>query len=137
MVGFLLYGECPDSDVTYVLILPIVLAALLAHVLIVIICKWLILGRQRPGVRVVYSWPFVRWWVVYKIMQSFPLQITNSLLRETPLLVWFYRGLGAKLGRNVVLSGNTFGNIMLDFDLIEIGDGSFIDQVFCSLAIRE
>ena len=65
-------------------------------------------------------------------MLSTPLLMTAGFLRETELFVWFYRGLGATVGHNVVLSGNTFGNIMCDFDLIEIGDEAFIDQALAS-----
>jgi len=54
--------------------------------------------------------------------------IINGFLRETAGIVWFYRAMGATIGCDVVLSGNTFGNILDDFDLIDIGDNAFIDQ---------
>jgi hypothetical protein len=39
-------------------------------------------------------------------------------IRATPLIVWFYRAMGAKIGRNVIIdSANVF-----DWDLLEIGD---------------
>jgi len=114
--------------VSVLLTTVVVLFALFCHIMSVIATKWVVLGKLRPGAHAVYSWGFVRWWLVYKLMLSTPLLMTAGFLRETELFVWFYRGLGATVGHNVVLSGNTFGNIMCDFDLIEIGDEAFIDQ---------
>jgi len=43
-------------------------------------------------------------------------------LKGMPVLNAFYRAMGARIGRNVLI--NTCN--MFDFDLIEIGDGTFI-----------
>jgi acetyltransferase-like isoleucine patch superfamily enzyme len=40
------------------------------------------------------------------------------LLRGTPLLVWFYRGLGAKIGRGTVIASTRIS----DCDILEVGD---------------
>lgn len=39
-------------------------------------------------------------------------------IRATPMIVWFFRAMGAKIGKNVIIdSANIF-----DWDLLEIGD---------------
>jgi len=35
-----------------------------AHMGLVILCKWLIIGRYRPGKAKVFSWMFLKWWLV-------------------------------------------------------------------------
>ena len=44
------------------------------------------------------------------------------LVRGTPVLIWFYRGLGAKIGRGVFIMSTR----IWDLDMIEIGDNSVI-----------
>jgi acetyltransferase-like isoleucine patch superfamily enzyme len=44
------------------------------------------------------------------------------MVRGTPLINWFYRGMGAKIGKNTLITTIRF----MDCDLIEIGDGCVI-----------
>ena len=44
------------------------------------------------------------------------------LVRTTPIIVWFYRGMGAKIGKNTLISTTR----LWDCDLIEIGKNSII-----------
>lgn len=53
--------------------------------------------------------------------------VVLSLLRETTLQNWYYRAMGAQLGKGVVLGGNTGGAQLLDHDLVCIEDGVHID----------
>jgi non-ribosomal peptide synthetase-like protein len=91
------------------LALPVVL-------LLAIAAKWILLGRVRPGRHSLWGWYYVRHWFVTRLVDTLPL----DLLAGTPLLCWFYRGLGARIGRDVHLGTRSIEG----FDLVRIGDGS-------------
>jgi non-ribosomal peptide synthetase-like protein len=88
---------------------------------LVVLVKWLVLGRVRAG-----EYPFVspysiRWAFVGSLVNLAKLAILNHLL-GMPILVTFYRLMGMRVGRNVTF--NTCN--VFDFDLIEVGDHSFV-----------
>jgi non-ribosomal peptide synthetase-like protein len=78
--------------------------------------KWLVLGRVKPGRHPVWGAYFLRWWFV----QAFRGIVPTNYLTGTPLLNWYYRLMGAKIGSNVYI-GNDGGAI---FDLLTIGEDS-------------
>jgi len=93
----------------------------LTYLVLVVVVKWLVLGRVRAG-----EYPFVspysiRWAFVGSLVNLAKLAILNHLL-GMPILVTFYRLMGMRVGRNVTF--NTCN--VFDFDLIEIGDHSFV-----------
>lgn len=93
------------------------LALLYPVMLLVSICvKWLVLGRVKPGRHPVWGAYFLRWWFVEAIRSIVP----TNYLTGTPLLNWYYRLMGARIGENVYI-GNDGGAI---FDLLSIGDDS-------------
>ena len=117
------------SGASYFLLPAYIALFLLLHFTALITTKWLVQGRLRPGAHQVFSCNFVRWWIVYKIMQSFPVEVTTGLLRETPFVIYFYRALGADIGDGVTISGSpSLGLILLDYDLVTIGEGAMVDQ---------
>jgi non-ribosomal peptide synthetase-like protein len=65
-----------------------------------IIVKWCILGRAKPGVYPLYGLYYWRWWVVHRMITMLPL----SFFKGSPILVMFYRALGAKIGKNVYMA---------------------------------
>jgi len=100
------------------------------HLILVCIFKWLLIGKIRPGQHRIYSIYFVCWWIVQKLLGGFVTRVVCSLIRETPFLLWFYRGLGATIGSNCIISGTTRVDlpVLQDMDLIHMGDDVFIDQ---------
>ncbi|MBS0204863.1 MAG: amino acid adenylation domain-containing protein [Planctomycetes bacterium] len=78
--------------------------------------KWLVLGRVRPGRYPVWGTYFLRWWFV----EAFRSIVPTNYLIGTPLLNWYYRLMGARIGANVYL-GNDGGAM---FDTLSIGDDS-------------
>lgn len=54
----------------------------------------------------------------YNWMISIAIHLALPLVRTTPLAVWFYRGMGAKIGKNTIISTPR----LWDCDLLEIGD---------------
>src|ERR1043166_507903 len=82
--------------------------------------KWLVLGRLRAGRYPLWGAYYVRWWFVRALVSALPL----NYLAGTPLLPWVYRLLGARIGKDVHIGTNH----LAAFDLIEIGDGTCVDE---------
>ncbi|MGI4744144.1 MAG: Pls/PosA family non-ribosomal peptide synthetase [Janthinobacterium lividum] len=97
-----------------------VILATLAYVplacLLVVVLKWLVIGRFQAGEYPLWGFYYYRFWVVKKLVEAAPTQ----LLSATPFLAVFYRLLGAKIGRNVYL-GTTR---VMTFDLLTLHDGA-------------
>lgn len=58
----------------------------------------------------------------YNWLVAIAKQFALPLVRTTPIIVWFYRGMGAKIGKNTLISTSR----LWDCDLIEIGNNSVI-----------
>ena len=91
-----------------------------AMYLLSIAAKWLLLGRIRPGRHRLWGFYYWRWWLAQRIIAATPL----DYLVESPLLVWYFRLLGARIGKDVHLGTTS----LAAFDLIQIGDGASIGQ---------
>lgn len=90
------------------------LAIPLVVLLLPIVAKWLLLGQVEPGEYPLWGWFFCRWWLARKLYQSVPV----DYLAGSPLLAWYLRLLGAKIGKGCYL-----GSAELDTpDLITLGD---------------
>jgi non-ribosomal peptide synthetase-like protein len=98
----------------------LVIVATLAYVplacLLVVVLKWLVIGRFEAGEYPLWGYYYYRFWVVKKLVEAAPTQ----LLSATPFLAVFYRMLGAKIGKNVYL-GTTR---VMTFDLLTLHDGA-------------
>lgn len=93
----------------------------------VLALKWLLLGRVRPGVHVLWSCWCSRWDFVYVAWAVFAANAL-SLLEGTLLLSWYLRLMGARIGRGVVLSGG-FSQVV-DPDMLTFEDGSTVSCQF-------
>jgi non-ribosomal peptide synthetase-like protein len=82
--------------------------------------KWLLLGRIRAGRHPLWGAYHLRWWFAQGLIEALHL---NRFV-GTPLLPWVFRLLGARIGRDVHLETDS----LAAFDLIEIGDGSTLDE---------
>jgi non-ribosomal peptide synthetase-like protein len=91
----------------YVLAVPIMLAIGLA-------AKWLVIGRLIPGEYPLWGWYYFRWWFVRRMLEVVPAHYLGG----TPLMVFYYRLLGARIGHSVHLSDDTIDAP----DCVEIGD---------------
>jgi non-ribosomal peptide synthetase-like protein len=107
------------------LALPAVYAACCAALaLAVAALKWAVLGRFRSFEVPLWT-PFV--WrlemvnALYEFMVS-PLAL--EALQGTPLLPWYYRLLGARIGRRTYF--HTTG--LIEFDLVEVGDEAVVGE---------
>ncbi len=81
--------------------------------LLSIVIKWLVIGRFKPGKYPLWSAYYWRFWFVQQVQAFVPLIILSG----SPLLNWYYRLMGAKIGKEVYLATSE----LLAFDLIEVG----------------
>jgi len=101
-----------------VLFTPLVLMGLFVLELFMVWCvKWTVIGRYRSGVYSLWGPTYLRWWFVNTFM-SFTYFFLLNPLRCTGLLNTWYRCLGAKIGKNVVLDTAC----IYEADLIHIAD---------------
>jgi hypothetical protein len=70
----------------------------LLYLLLVILCKWLVIGRLLPGSHDLYSGFFVRWWWIQKLCAAFPTLFVLNMIRDMPLTTWFYYLMGVRIG---------------------------------------
>lgn len=113
-----LFGYRHAPEWVLVVASPILLlASMVFGVCFTILSKWLLLGRVRAGTYATWSFFHIRWLIVRMIVKTTLVPIF-PLIRATPLINWFYKALGAKIGKHVMIdSANIY-----DWDMLEIGD---------------
>lgn len=94
----------------------LVIAGCLFHMSLVLLCKWTMIGRYKPGKAKVFSWMFLKWWLVRRVMAVTILY--TWMFDETPFSRFWLRALGARVGNNVSVESP----ILLEPDLVHIGD---------------
>ncbi|MHB1948115.1 MAG: Pls/PosA family non-ribosomal peptide synthetase [Gammaproteobacteria bacterium] len=86
--------------------------------IIVILAKWLLLGRIKPGEYKLWGWFYLRWWMVEQLAGLLP---TSSIV-GSPFIILYYRLMGAKIGKNCYISSDS----IYGFDLFSMDDNSSI-----------
>ena len=90
-------------------------------ILTVVLFKWVLLGRVKPGQYPLWGWFYCRWWFVSRLESIlFPL----SYFAGTPLIILYYRLMGAKIGKHTHIDSPNLGM----HDMIRIGDHSSINH---------
>ncbi|MGH6829659.1 MAG: Pls/PosA family non-ribosomal peptide synthetase, partial [Methylocella sp.] len=95
---------------------------------VVIVLKWLTMGRYEPMVKPMWSWWAMRTEAVAVIYGGMACQVLLNHLRGTPFLPWLLRLLGTKFGRGVYID-------MIDiteFDCASVGDYASLNAL-CAL----
>jgi non-ribosomal peptide synthetase-like protein len=117
-----------SASLFYCAVVPLAgFGAVAALCLPVLIVKWVVLGRVRPGRHPLWSCWCSRWDYLYVIWGRYahgPL----SALEGTLLLPWFLRAMGMRIGRRVVL-GAGFAQVV-DPDMLRIDDGATVNCMF-------
>ncbi|MFH0784194.1 MAG: amino acid adenylation domain-containing protein [Pseudomonadota bacterium] len=85
--------------------------------------KWLVIGKYRSGVHKVWSWYFLRWWFVGRLI-SYTHLIMVHWIRETMFINWWISLLGGTVHKGAVISTIH----ITEPDLIEIGENTTIDE---------
>lgn len=87
--------------------------------------KWMLLGRVKEGSYKLWGWFFLRWWMVQKSVSLSPYR----MFKGTPLINFYYRLMGAKIGQDTMID-TPFFHVP---DLITVGSQSSIghsSQIF-------
>jgi len=79
-----------------------------------IIAKWTIIGKFKEGSYPLWGFYYFRFWIVKKFVDMVPI----NLLTGTPFINWYFKLMGAKIGKNSYLGTDR----LRVFDLISIGD---------------
>ncbi len=109
------------QPLTYLLAVPAVgISFVILLMTEVVLFKWLLLGRIRPGRYPVHGSFYIRNWI-FDQMQGLSLDLVAPL-RATIYLAPWYRALGAKIGRSVELSTAATPTP----DLLDLQDGATI-----------
>lgn len=82
-------------------------------VFLVIGLKWLIIGKVKPGRYPLWGAYYFRWWLVSRLF----LLGSPSYLANSPIMRFYLRALGAKVGNDAMIAHAEFGAP----DLVEIG----------------
>ncbi|EHK15798.1 uncharacterized protein TRIVIDRAFT_164079 [Trichoderma virens Gv29-8] len=89
-----------------------------------IAAKWLIIGRHREGLYPMWGAYHTRWWMVQKIVSICGKGFFNTSDSTKRL---YYRLMGAKIGKNVKITGTSLG----EWDLLDIRDGATLTRCLC------
>ena len=103
------------------------LAALVSLCGIVLVMKWALLGRVRPGQHPLWSCWCSRWDFLY-VAWNLYASPALAAFEGTLWLPWYLRAMGMRIGRNVVL-GPGFAQVV-DPDMITIEDGATVHAMF-------
>jgi non-ribosomal peptide synthetase-like protein len=103
------------------------LGAAVCLCLLVLVLKWLLLGRVSPGEHPLWSCWCSRWDFLYVVWARLA-QPVLSAFEGTLWLAWYLRAMGARIGRRVVLGGG-FAQ-MVDPDMIRIDDEATVHALF-------
>ncbi|WP_242604547.1 Pls/PosA family non-ribosomal peptide synthetase [Legionella fairfieldensis] len=90
-----------------------------ASLALTISAKWLLLGRVKPGKYPLWGWFYLRWWLVERLQKNI---FSPRHLIGSPLIVLYYRLLGAKIGKNCYIASVYLST----HDTLEIGDNTSI-----------
>lgn len=112
----LLSGEELSALTQVFALLGIYVAITIVTGFIAIGLKWLVLGRTRPGTYPLWGVYYFRWWFASRVAGL----VHIKWLQGTPVMRFYWRLLGAKVGRDVIISDYEAGAI----DLVTLGDGT-------------
>jgi len=104
--------------VLYIMLLLLMPFALLS---ITIIAKWVLLGRVKPGIYPLWGWFYLRFWFIQGLQNNI---LPKKYLTGTPIIILFYRLLGAKIGKNCFIATSS----MAIPDVVSVGEGSTLSN---------
>ena len=94
-------------------------AVFVALCILPVAAKWVIVGRFRPQEIRIWSLAYFRFWLVKSLMRLSPL----ALMAGSPVMTFYLRAMGAKVGRNVTILTT---RLPICTDLLTIGEGTVI-----------
>jgi non-ribosomal peptide synthetase-like protein len=103
-------------------------AICLTLTMVVIVIKWITMGRYEPMMKPMWSWWAMRTEAVAVIYWGMAGRVLLDHLRGTPFLPWVLRLFGVKFGRGVYLDTTDF----TEFDCVSVGDHTSLNAL-CAL----
>lgn len=101
------------------LLVPFVIPLWIASFsLLVLVAKWIVVGKWRPCEVKINSFPYLRWWFVDRATHLWEIAVGRWFL-NTPLLNIFYRAMGGQVSFTAKVKVN-----LRDLDLVHIGAGA-------------
>ncbi|MGD1086303.1 MAG: Pls/PosA family non-ribosomal peptide synthetase [Verrucomicrobiota bacterium] len=88
-----------------------------------IVAKWLLVWRYRPGEKPLWSTGVWRNELISALHEHLAEPFLVDALTGTPFVCWYFRLLGAKIGRRVYMETTD----MSEFDLVDIGDEAMLN----------
>ncbi len=104
------------------------IAICFALTFVVIVMKWVTMGRYEPLVRPMWSWWAMRTEAVAVIYWGMAGKVLLDHLRGTPFLPWLMRLFGTKMGRGIYMNMTD----ITEFDCVSVGDFSALNEL-CAL----
>jgi len=106
-------------------LLPAVFAVFCAAAMLAVVpVKWMVMGRFRPFETPLWSAYLWRLEFVNALFEFMATPIGLETLRGTPMLGWYLRMLGCRIGRGVYIETTGF----IEFDLVEVGDRAILNR---------
>jgi len=130
LLGCLLYTTFDRLRHAYALLVSIALfpvcylACALAACGIVIVTKWALMGRYRPTEKPLWSAFVWRTELLTAMHENLADPFLVRLLLGTPFASWFFRAMGAKVGKRVYWDTTS----LTEFDLVHIEDDVALNQ---------
>ncbi|WP_411144568.1 Pls/PosA family non-ribosomal peptide synthetase [Streptomyces sp. x-80] len=120
-----LLAESAPPWLVFLLGPALVLGSAVASTLLVVLLKWLVIGRYRPRVEPLWSVWVRRTELITGLFENLVVPSLLNFLTGTPWMGSVMRLFGARIGRRVWLS-TTY---LTEFDLVEVGDDAAVGEV--------
>jgi non-ribosomal peptide synthetase-like protein len=105
--------------------LPAIFGACCGIVIVAVVpVKWIVMGRYRPFEQPLWSAFLWRLEFVNALFEFLATPIGLETLRGTPLVPWYLRLLGCRIGKGTYIDTTGF----IEFDLVEVGDRSILNR---------
>ncbi|KAA0678158.1 amino acid adenylation domain-containing protein [Roseomonas genomospecies 6] len=105
--------------------LAVSVAIPVAMVAVVILVKWLLMGRYEPTVKPMWSWWAMKTEAVAVLYWGLAGKVLLDHLRGTPLLPWVLRLFGTRFGKGVFMDTTD----ITEFDCVSVGDHSAVNAL--------
>jgi non-ribosomal peptide synthetase-like protein len=107
------------------LLLPAIFAAVCAGVMLAVVpVKWVVMGKFRPFETPLWSAYLWRLELVNALFEFMATPIGLETLQGTPMLAWYLRMLGCRIGRGAYIETTGF----IEFDLVDVGDRAILNR---------
>lgn len=130
LTPYLVYVWMIENDETRIMAIIWALTALLGFFPLMvagtIAAKWILVGRMKAGTYPMWGFFHLRFWLMHRILDA----IAVEYLEGTPLMGFYFRLMGAKIGRNVHFRSYNIGA----FDLVSVGDDTSLGDATALMA---